>query len=139
VRLLVTTPTAVVVDRHDVVSVRAEDATGGFGVLCGHADFLTALPVSVVSWRRADGGEGHCAVRRGLLSVRDGREVAVATRDAVADDDLERLERVVLARYRETAEAESEARLGGARLHLEAVRQIVRYLRPGRRTDGGGP
>jgi len=50
-RLLITTPTAVVIDDPDVVTVRAEDESGSFGILNGHADFLTALTVSVVSWR----------------------------------------------------------------------------------------
>ena len=48
-RLLITTPTALVIDDHDVVAVRAEDESGGFGILSGHGDFLTALTVSVVS------------------------------------------------------------------------------------------
>ena len=47
-RLLITTPTAVVIDDPNVVAVRAEDESGSFGILNGHADFLTALTVSVV-------------------------------------------------------------------------------------------
>ena len=39
-RLLITTPTAVVIDEQDVVAVRAEDESGSFGILNGHADFL---------------------------------------------------------------------------------------------------
>ena len=31
--------------------LRAEDDTGAFGILPGHADFLTVLAVSVVTWR----------------------------------------------------------------------------------------
>ena len=53
-RLLITTPTAVIVDEQHVVAVRAEDESGSFGILNGHADYLTALTVSVVSWRHAD-------------------------------------------------------------------------------------
>lgn len=138
-RLLITTPLAVTVDRDDVVAVRAEDETGAFGILQGHADFLTSLAISVVSWRAADGSIGHCAVRQGVLTVTGGREVAIATRDAVVGDDLDRLEHEVLARYHEALEAERAARLGGTRMHLEAVRQIVRYLRPGGAQDGGAP
>ena len=52
-RLLITDPTAVVADHADVASVRAEDESGGFGILTGHADLLTVLTVSVVSWRHA--------------------------------------------------------------------------------------
>jgi F-type H+-transporting ATPase subunit epsilon len=49
-KLRITDPTAILVDT-DVRSVRAEDASGSFGILSGHADFLTALGVSIVSWR----------------------------------------------------------------------------------------
>ena len=38
-RLLITTPTAVVVDERDVVAVRAEDESGGFGILDGPRRF----------------------------------------------------------------------------------------------------
>ncbi len=71
-RLLITDPTAIVVDDADVTSLRAEDESGSFGILDGHADLLTALPISVVAWRRADGRLQYCAVRRGVLSVRGG-------------------------------------------------------------------
>ena len=68
-RLLITTPTAVVIDDPNVVAVRAEDESGSFGILNGHADFLTALTVSVVSWHCTDDRQRFCAVRRGVLSV----------------------------------------------------------------------
>ncbi len=109
-RLLITTPTSVVIDERDVAAVRAEDDSGSFGVLDGHADFLTALTVSVVSWRRADGRQRFCAVRRGVLSVTNGNQVAVATHEAIAGDDLARLEHVVLAQFHEALEAERAAR-----------------------------
>ena len=87
-RLLITTPTAVVVDDPDVTAVRAEDETGSFGILDRHADFLTVLTVSVVAWHRADSRRRYCAVRRGVLRVEGGSEVAVATREAIVGDDL---------------------------------------------------
>jgi F-type H+-transporting ATPase subunit epsilon len=137
-RLLITSLGTIAVDDGEVVSVRAEDASGGFGVLPGHADLLTALDASVISWRRADGREGHCAVRRGVLTVHGGREVAVATREAVVDDDLDRLERSVLQRFREQESAEQTARVETARMELRAVREILRYLRPARGERIGG-
>jgi F-type H+-transporting ATPase subunit epsilon len=131
-RLLITTPTQVIVDHADIVAVRAEDESGGFGILEGHAPFLTALTVSIVSWRHADGRRRFCGVRRGVLSISQGNEVAVATRQAVVGDDLDHLEAVVLAEFRDAAEAERVARLEGMQLHIQAIRQILRYLRPQR-------
>jgi F-type H+-transporting ATPase subunit epsilon len=137
-RLLITTPTAVVADDPDVTSVRAEDETGSFGILQGHADFLTVLSVSVVAWRRADERQHYCAVRRGVLRVSDGNEVAIATREAIIGDDLDHLEQVVVGELRSTLETERMARIGSLQLQMKAIRQIVRYLRPERTGALGG-
>ena len=139
-RLVVTTPTAVVVDEDGVTDVRAEDETGAFGIRSGHADFLTVLAISVISWR-CNGESRHVAVRGGVLTVRDGHEVAVATREAIGGETLERLGDAVLERFRAEAASESEARLSTTRLHLATMRQISRYLDSDRqvRPVGGPP
>ncbi|MGP0092709.1 MAG: F0F1 ATP synthase subunit epsilon [Xanthobacteraceae bacterium] len=137
-RLLITTPTAVVIDDPDVAAVRAEDESGSFGILNGHANFLTALTVSVVSWHHANDRQRFCAVRRGVLSVTNGSEVAIATREAIPGDDLEHLEQVVLAQFRDSLEAERTARTESLQLQMKAIRQIVRYLRPERSGVFGG-
>lgn len=137
-RLLITTPTTVVVDETDVSAVRAEDESGSFGILEGHDDLLTALTVTVVSWHGAGTRPRYCAVRRGILSVSGGREVAIATREAIVGDDLDRLEQVVLADLRQSADSERTARTTGLELQMKAIRQIVRYLRPERRGAGEG-
>ena len=121
-KLTVTTPLAVVVDTDDVAHLRAEDETGAFGILAGHADFLTALAVSVASWRDQRGVEHHVAVRGGTA-------IAIATPEAVPGDDLHRLESVVLARFRRQLVEERAARTDAQRLYLAAIRQIVRFLR----------
>ena len=131
-RLLITDPTAVVIDDPGIVSVRAEDESGSFGILDGHADFLTVLTVSIVSWRRGDAARRFCAVRRGVLSVSRGTLVAIATRQALLSNDLDHLERVVLAEFHNSVEAERIARTASLQLQMKAIRQIVRYLRPER-------
>jgi ATP synthase, Delta/Epsilon chain, beta-sandwich domain len=68
-RLTITEPVRVIADHDDVVSVRAEDASGSFGILPGHADLITVLTPSVVAWRHSDGRLGWCAVRGGVLSA----------------------------------------------------------------------
>jgi len=129
-RLRITDPSEILVDR-EVRSVRAEDASGSFGLLDGHADFLTVLEVSVVSWRDADGGAGYCAVRNGVLTVTDGREVAIATREGHVGDDLDTLEETVLARYRERQEGERAGRVGSAKLRMRAIRHMIEALDSG--------
>jgi len=139
-RLAVTTPLAIIVDAQDVAHLRAEDDTGAFGILPGHADFLTALSVSVVSWRSQAGVEHHLAVRGGMLEVRDGEAITVATREAVASDDLRHLETEVLASFRRVIEEERAARTDAQRLYLAAIRQICRFLKSERAPAfPGGP
>jgi F-type H+-transporting ATPase subunit epsilon len=135
-RLVITTPLAVVADVGEVVHVRAEDETGSFGILEHHDEFLTALAVSVVSWRQASGREGHCAVRGGVLSVSGGKEVAVATRQAVLSDDLNQLADKVLAELRRSAEQEEAAWTHSARLRLRVLRELSRSTAP---ADGSRP
>jgi F-type H+-transporting ATPase subunit epsilon len=134
-RLRISAPTAIAVDC-DVVAVRAEDASGGFGILKGHADFLTVLEVSVVSWRQADGKSGYCAVRNGILTVQGGDQIAIATREAHVGDDLDQLEAVVLAGYRQHREAERSGRTASAKLRMQAIRYMVDALQGGPREVG---
>ena len=88
------------------------------------------LTPSVLTWRHVDGRQGYCAVRQGVLSVRGGREVAVATRQAQLGTDLETLERTVIDRFTAEDEAERAARVAATRLHMEAIRRIIAALRP---------
>ncbi len=131
-RLRVITPLSVVIDEVGVVMLRAEDDSGGFGILPGHAVFLTALAISVLSWAKADGIRHYCAVRRGVLAVTATRDVEVATREAIAGDDLATLDRTVLDRFQRDSDAELADRTESARLQLNAIRQIMRHL------GGGG-
>ncbi len=135
-KLRVLTPLRVEVDDDGVLALRAEDASGCFGVQPGHADFVTSLSVSVLSWTRADGSRRHCALRRGVLRVQRGRLVEVATREAVVGDDLDRLEHEVLQRFEADLELQRGQRVEGTRLQLSAIRSIMRHLRPVRAGSG---
>ncbi len=129
-RLRIVTPLSVVIDEDGVRAVRAEDATGSFGILPRHADFLTSLAISVVSWESGNDTRHYCAVRRGVFSISGGHDIAVATREAVPGDDLATLDETVLARFRAEIETERTEHVESTRLQLSAIRQIMRHLRP---------
>ncbi|RVU35817.1 F0F1 ATP synthase subunit epsilon [Hwanghaeella grinnelliae] len=135
-RLVVTTPTAVIVDRQDVRYVSAEDETGTFGILPGHADFMTVLTVSVITWRNDAEQDHFIAVRGGVLTVQDGATIEVATRDAVSDQTLGKLDDSILERFRQDEEAEEQTRVSTTRLHLATIRQVQHYLQAGRQGKG---
>jgi F-type H+-transporting ATPase subunit epsilon len=137
VKLRITTPLEVVVDEDGVQALRAEDASGNFGILAGHADFLTSLAISVVSWKTKDQNRRFCAVRRGVLGVDGGQIISIATREAVLGDDLATLAETVLARFRADLETERSERVESTRLQLRAIREIVSHLRGGAGGSGG--
>ena len=130
-RLRILTPLSVLVDDDGVTALQAEDASGSFGILPHHADFLTSLSISVVSWRRADASARFCAVRHGVLTVTGGHDVAIATREAVVADDLGTLDQSELERFRAELDAQRTEHVESTRLQLQAIRQIMRHLRPG--------
>jgi F-type H+-transporting ATPase subunit epsilon len=133
--LRILTPLAVIVDQ-PAQALSARDASGSFGLLPGHADFLTRLAVSVVAWTTPDGAERFCAVRGGALTVQAGR-VTVTTREAVVGEDLATLDHQVLARFRADLDDERVDHVETTRLHLAAMRRMLARLQP--RPQGVGP
>ncbi len=128
-RLRITTPLSIVTDE-DIDSLRAEDESGGFGVLPGHAPFLTALTISIVSWRGSE-GERFCALRGGVLTVGDEANITIATREAVTGDDLATLDENVLKRFQSEADAERVEHVDAVALQLNAIRRMVSRLGSG--------
>lgn len=129
--LTIATPAAVLVDSADVVALRAEDESGSFGILPGHADFLTVLVPCVIRWHGTDNAPYFCAVEGGVLSVEDGRSVTIACRNGIRGDTLVALQVAVESARAKRLDAARRARVEQTRMHAQAVRQLLRYLRPG--------
>jgi len=127
-RLRVTTPTRVAVDR-EVTYVQAEDPTGRFGILPGHERFLTPVVPCVLVYRWKEDGtvrESYVAVRQGVLRITpDGVDVAV--RDAHRSDDLAG----VRDRIRQMREGRSERAYRSTRsiyqMQLNAWRRLMEF------------
>lgn len=132
--LRIMTPLAIVVEQ-TATRLRAIDASGSFGILPGHADFLTRLAISVVTWTAPDGPQRYCAVRGGALTVRGGK-VAIATREAVTGDDLDTLDREVLARFHAELDEERAQHVETTRLQLDVMRKMLARLHPKPRGAG---
>ncbi len=129
--LTIATPASLLVDAVDVRSLRAEDTSGAFGVLPGHADLLTVLPASVVRWTTSGEGARYCALSGGVLTVSGGARVAIACRRGTLGDDLAALEAEVAAQRSAEIDADRRARVEQTLLHARDVRQLMRFLRPG--------
>lgn len=137
--LTLATPARVLVDSPQVVAVRAEDESGSFGILPGHADFLTVLRPCVLRWHGADNVQHFCAVEEGVLRVSGGKSVTIACRDGVLGDTLDTLEAQIGAARARRLDVLRQARVEQTRLHAQAVRQLLRYLRPGNAPADAGP
>ncbi|MBC8751123.1 MULTISPECIES: F0F1 ATP synthase subunit epsilon [Paraburkholderia] len=128
--LTIATPSRVWFDAVEIVSLRAEDESGSFGIRTRHADYVTLLTPSVVRWTCADGATRYCAVDGGVLLVSRGAEVSIACREAIPGDSLESLEAGVRRHHAVEDDAARRARVDQLRLHARAVRQMLRYLCP---------
>ncbi len=128
-KLNISTPLTEPIIIDNVVHLRAEDDTGSFGILESHASLITMLGTSVLSWRRHDNNEGHCAVRSGILNLSDGHRVSITAREAVFGNSLETLEDEVLVKFRQREAEERSEREDIERLRLSAIRRICGYLR----------
>ncbi|MHC4389760.1 MAG: F0F1 ATP synthase subunit epsilon [Planctomycetota bacterium] len=109
-----------------VTSVRARDATGSFGICPGHEPLVTALEPSVLSYR-TEGAEHHLAVDGGLLA-HDGRTVRVATREAVASENLDELAERIRQGFAERRGTERAVRRSLTKLELAVVRTLSQVL-----------
>jgi F-type H+-transporting ATPase subunit epsilon len=138
-RLTIATPVSVLVDNDDVTALRAEDESGSFGILPGHADFVTVLEPSILRWQGEDGIAHFCALEMGVLRAFGGRLVTVACRDGVLGDSLDVLETRIQAARARQLDAARRSRVEQTRLHAQAVRQLLRWLRPGAPSADGHP
>ncbi len=137
--LIIATPACVLLDDTQVTSVRAEDETGGFGILPGHAGFRTMLTPSLIRWRGLDAVEHYCAIEEGVLRVADGQRVNVVCREGVLGDAIPELEARVRASRQKQIDAARQARTEQTGVQARAVRQLLRYLRPESSSMAGFP
>jgi len=138
-RLTIATPLEIVVRDEAVASLRAEDASGDFGIQPGHADFLTVIDAGVMRWRGESGPWLYCALRGGVLSVIGGDRIHVACREAILSEDLASLRIRVAAVRAENLDAARRVRSRDTQLHLRAIRRLTRELAVGGDTLGLGP
>lgn len=88
-KLEIVTPYKKVVDM-EVEEVTATGKLGEFGVLPGHAPFLTSLNIGELSYK-VGGAVEHMALNWGYFEVRDDKIIVlVETAEAAAEIDVER-------------------------------------------------
>ena len=106
-------------DRHDcipdVASFVGRDAAGSFGLLAGHADFMTIVDYGLARYRRPDQAWRYVASPGGVVCfVRD--ELHFCTRRYLQDDDYARIS------------AELSGQLAAEERSLEVVKEHLQRL-----------
>ena len=119
-----------------VLALRGEDASGSFGILPGHQDYLTVLAPTVLRWRLPGGGQRFAAVGGGVLTLAGGL-LHIACREALLGERLAVLEAEVHQWREGQRDQARRMRVEHLRLHTRAVRQLVQYLRVGDDTPFG--
>lgn len=135
IHLVLSSLGTVLVDAAGVRSVRAQDATGSFGLWPGHEDLLAVLSVGLLSWRDARDAWHWCALRSGVLTLQRGCELQIASREAVLGDDPAQLEGTVLEQLRQRQQTEDHARRESHQIEV----QLLRRLQPGRASTRSTP
>jgi F-type H+-transporting ATPase subunit epsilon len=74
----------------EVISFVGEDASGSFGLLAGHARFMTTLVVGLARFRTADDRWHYLAMPGAVLYFYDNT-LTLSTRHYLRDDDYQRI------------------------------------------------
>lgn len=106
-----------------VTAFIGEDDSGSFGLLAGHARFMTALQLGLAQLRVGDGPWQYVALPQALLYFVDD-VLTLTARRIVLDEDYERISRTL----QEELVAEENA-LRGVRASLQAMEeQLLKRL-----------
>ena len=123
-KLRVFLPTRILLER-EVATVTARGPNGAFGLRPRHIDMVSALAPGLLGYRRsAETDEEFVAVDRGIL-VKQGDEVRVSVRNAVADAPLEELSELVDQHFAVLDEQERKVKSAIARLEADFLRRFM--------------
>ncbi len=77
-----------------ITYLRLKDASGYFGIMKNHADFLTIIEPSLGFYRSINEKEFFIALDGGILTIKSGR-VTINTREIFESEDPEKLSRTI--------------------------------------------
>lgn len=124
------TPAQTILDE-EILSLIAEDRSGYFGIEAGHINFLTVLTPTILRYRTSGKKEHFIAINGGILKVENGA-VTIAVREAVAGEDMGRLEETLSLEMEKEASDEKMTRLSLERIGIMMMRNFFSFERVGR-------
>jgi F-type H+-transporting ATPase subunit epsilon len=106
-----------------IVSLRAADASGQFGLWPGAEAFLTLLVPCVLIFREETGRERYAAADGGVL-IASADRVSIVTREAVTADRLEEVADAAAAMLEARRQRERTARAEFVELEMSLLREL---------------
>lgn len=106
-----------------VTSFVAEDASGSFGILAGHARIITTLVFGLARFRVGDEPWQYLALPGGVLYFLDN-ELSLSTRSYLIDDNYERISTVLQERLLGEEEELRTMKEGLQRMEEEILRRM---------------
>jgi len=117
----------------DVESFVGRDASGAFGLLAGHARFMTSLSFGLARFRRANADWEYLAVPGALVSFGDN-VLTLSTRRYLRDSDYGRISGLLLDRLAAEEQELAEIQQSLQQLEGEMLRRLWELTRTGEGT-----
>ncbi|MBD3754945.1 MAG: F0F1 ATP synthase subunit epsilon [Gammaproteobacteria bacterium] len=112
-----------------VTAFVGEDASGSFGLLSGHARFMTSLQIGLARFKENDGW--HYLATPGALLYFDDNRLTISTRHFVIDDDYTRISRILQEQILEEEMALLQQKQSLRRMEEEVLKRLWKLNRPG--------
>ena len=125
-RLDVVTPAAMF--SRDITHVRLRDESGYFGVMRGHADFITVLVPSLCYYQDSKGGEVFLAVDAGTFTVRDG-VATITSREVFESSDPHELAELIESTFEQRRKSEASLHEMLGNIEKSFIKKMAAHLK----------
>jgi len=129
-KLKISIPTEVILDKTGVVRMVVETASGSLGILPLRLDCIACLVPGVLLFETKDEGERFIAVDEGIL-VKTGSDVNVSVKYAVIAKELGTIEKIVKEQFLMQSEQEKKIRSMLAKLESDFIKNLMEFSRHG--------
>jgi len=124
--LKVLLPFQVLLDVPNVRRIVVETRRGFVGFWPNRLDCTASLVPGIFAFEVGNLGEQYVAIDRGVV-VKEGQNVQVSTRNAVAGGDLGKLKNLVESQFKNIEESERQTRMLMAKMEQEIVHKTVNF------------
>lgn len=119
-------PFRIFAEQNAVTRIVGETREGSFGLLPRRLDCVAALEPGILIYETVAEGEKYVALDKGVL-VKNGRNVLISVRNAIAGTDLRQLRRAVEREFLTLDEQEQSLRSVMAKLESSFVSRFVDF------------